>query len=160
VKTYRRVALVACFVLLVASLASLASADTVKCTPVLNTAGKVIGYCFEVCNKLEDPCTEAGCIYDFHISILGRCKAKQIKSLPPGWTGVISADQLGVGFATPPPTGGEPNPIKPGQCKRFCIFTECSSEGCFSVNWWTTARDGKVLDQGQTRCCPPPPPNG
>ncbi|MBM3499837.1 MAG: hypothetical protein FJX74_14345 [Armatimonadetes bacterium] len=159
-RSVRCVALAACLCLLIASLASLASADRVECTPLLNSNGKTVGYCIEVCNTLEDPCTEAGCIYDFHVSIESKCKIRQIRLVPKDWTGVISGDRLGVGFVTPPPTGGTPNPIKPGQCKRFCILTDCSEGGCFRINWWTTDRQGGILDQGVRTCCPAATPTG
>jgi len=154
----RHVAVVACLTLLVSLVVSVASADTVKCEPIVKE-GKVVGYCVTVCNTLEDPCTEAGCIYDLHLSIADqKCKFRQLKAIPAGWTGGITGDAYGANFVTPPPTGGEPVPIRPGQCKRFCFAVDCTVNQCFTLNWWTTDRQGKVLDQGTTRCCPPPPP--
>ncbi len=137
------------------SLANLAYADRVRCTPVLSSRGKIVGYCLEVCNTLEDKCTEAGCIYDVHLSIRSNCTARKIRSMPKGWTGVISPDGLGIGFVTPPPTGGAAKPIRPGQCRRFCILTNCTTETCFKIRWWTTDEHGQVLDTGKTQCCPP-----
>jgi hypothetical protein len=131
-------------------------ADTVRCEPQI-VDGRVVGYCFTVCNTLEDPCTEAGCIYDLHLSIVTQgCKFTKVKTLPAGWGAAIATDALGYGAVTPPPGGGDPKPIRPGQCKKFCVRVQCSTDECFVVNWWTTDQLGQVLDQGTARCCPNP----
>jgi len=152
----RRVAVVACIALLVAFATSIASADTVRCEPLVRE-GKLVGYCVTVCNGLEDPCTEAGCIYDLHLTIVSKCKFRQIKGIPAGWTGTITGDAVQANFVTPPPTGGEPNPIRPGQCRRFCFTVDCTVNQCFEIEWATTDKQGQILDSGATRCCPPAP---
>jgi hypothetical protein len=148
-------ALVACMAVAVALIAGMASADTVSIVPLTNQNGQIVGYCFTVCNRLEDRCTEAGCIYDFHIQIDERCKIRKIRAMPKGWTGTITQNGTGATFVTPPPTGGTANPIRPGQCRRFCILVDCSVVGkCFAVEWWTTGQQGEVLAEGKTRYCP------
>jgi hypothetical protein len=148
-------------------LASVASADTVKCTPLVRD-GVVVGFCFTVCNTQKNPCFTDGCIWDLHLEIIrSNCVFTKVIRLPVGWQGGVSATNPQGFDAKTPDAAGLTKPILPGQCATFCIgmnAKEClSQEPCVYVKWVTTAIDPvtqevKVRATGVTKCCLPPPP--
>ena len=80
--------------------------------------------------------------------------------IPKGWAQVIPPPIPGPDFTTqtPPPDGANPNPIKAGECKVFClrITGRCMSPGaCIRVRWVTTGQKGEPRARGVVRCCWP-----
>ncbi len=160
--------MVACVValsILLGILASAVSADQVFCRPLVRS-GRLIGFCFIVCNwpaPNENPCYVEGCIWDLHLKILTLdpdtpCYFEKIIRLPPNWDGVIEPPVPGPEFhaQTPSATGASPNPIKVGECKAFClrITGRClSQDACIRVLWVTTGQKGEPRARGIVRCC-------
>jgi hypothetical protein len=167
VRRFRIVAYVVVVSVFLGILASAAMADTVYCRPLLRDS-RLIGFCFIVCNVPgpdENPCYVEGCIYDLHLKILTLdpdkpCYFEKIIRIPKWWTGVIKPNVPGPVFdaMTPPAGAGNPNPIKAGECKVFClrITGRCLSPGaCIRVRWVTTDEKGLPRARGVVKCCWP-----
>lgn len=168
-KSFRVLAYVVVLSVLLGILASAAMADRVYCRPLLRD-GRLIGFCFRVCNIPGvdvDPCYVEGCIWDLHLKIVrSNCMFEKIIRIPKGWDGTIGsvgtpgAPSPEFHAVTPPPTGGNPNPIWAGYCKDFClrVTPRCISPGdCFRVRWVTTDDKGLSRDKGIVKCCWPAP---
>jgi hypothetical protein len=142
-------------------------ADRVYCRPLIKD-GRLVGFCFYVCNVPgpdQDVCYPQGCIWDLHLKILTEpCMFAGIISLPPNWDGVIGPPGPSPVFhaktppASPAGTALPANPIKPNECKRFClrITPRCISPGeCIIVRWVTTNANGGKRQVGRVQCCWP-----